>query len=205
MKELRTIQFDPVRCRAELDEFSELLKSKSELSERNELQPFFKSRAQLTAFIGAIIPNIGPANQVAYEFSVFGDFGSDIVIGNRERSTFCAIELEDARPNSIFNRLETRSTTEWGRRLEHGFSQLVDWFYVFDDHKNSAGFARHFGYGHVQFFGLLLIGRSADLLAHDLNRLRWRSDRVSINAHRIYCKTYDELHEELISNWRWSP
>jgi hypothetical protein len=70
----------------------------------------------LCAFIGASIPNIGPADRLAYEFQIFGDFSADIVIGNFERKTFCAIELEDARPNSIFGRTEGRATPEWSPR-----------------------------------------------------------------------------------------
>ena len=118
---------------------------------------------------------------------------------------YCAIELEDARPHSIFNKLEGRATPEWGRRLEHGFGQLVDWFFAFDDHKNSAGFARHFDFGHIEFSGMLVIGRSADLSDHDRTRLRWRSERVTINTHRIYCQTYDELYDDLTGDWRMMP
>lgn len=202
MKEFLTIDFDPAQCRKELDRFQSPLASKRELSERRDLQPLFRDSPQLTAFIGTSIPDIGPANRLAYEFQIFGDYAADIVIGNFERKTFCAIELEDARPNSVFNRLEGKSTSEWGRRLEHGFGQLVDWFFLFDDHRNSAGFTRHFGYGHIEFFGVLLIGRSADISEHDYTRLRWRSGRVAVNTHRVYCRTYDELCDALNCDWR---
>jgi Domain of unknown function (DUF4263) len=86
--------------------------------------------------------------------------------------------------------------------LEHGFGQLVDWFFSFDDHKNSAAFTKHFGYGHIEFFGMLLIGRTGDLSEHDRTRLRWRSGRVTINTHKVYCRTYDELYESLQNDWR---
>jgi hypothetical protein len=202
MKELRTIQFDLARCRQEVDQLQALLASKQELSERHDLQPLFKASPQLAAFIGTSFPDIGPANRLAYEFQIFGDYAADLVIGNFERKTSCAIELEDARRNSVFNKLEGRATTEWGRRFEHGFGQLVDWFFAFDDHKNTAGFTKHFGYGHIEFFGMLLIGRSADISEHDRVRLRWRSGRVSVNTHKVYCRTYDELFDALNSDWR---
>jgi hypothetical protein len=202
MKEFTTVRFDPVQCRKELDCLQTLLASKRELSERDDLQPLFKECPQLTAFIGTSFPNIGPANRLAYEFQVFGDYSADIVIGNFERKSFCAIELEDARPNSVFNKLDGKATSEWGRRFEHGFGQLVDWFFSFDDHKNSAGFTKHFGYGHIEFFGMLLIGRSAHISDHDRTRLRWRSDRVTVNTHRVYCRTFDELYDDLNSDWR---
>jgi hypothetical protein len=158
MKEFLKIAYDRVQCRKELDQLRELLACKQELSERYDLQPLFQSCPQLAAFLGTSLPNLGPANRLAYEFPIFGDYAADIMIGNFERRTFCAIELEDARQNSIFNKLEGKAMSEWGRRLEHGFGQLIDWFFSFDDHKNSANFTKHFGYGHVDFYGMLLIG-----------------------------------------------
>jgi hypothetical protein len=47
-----------------------------------------------------------------------------------------------------------------------------------------------------------VVGRSADLTEHDHTRLRWRSDRVSVNAHKFYCRTYDELYNDLNNDWR---
>lgn len=202
MKEFGTIQFDPIQCRRELDRLQTLLDSRHELSERADLLPLFKDCPQLVAFLGTCISNLGPANRLAYEFQIYGDFSADLFIGNFDKRTYCAIELEDARPNSVFNRIEGKSTAEWGRRFEHGFSQLIDWFFSFDDHKNSAGFTKHFGYGHVSFSGMLLIGRSSDVSDHDRARLRWRSDRVSVNTHKIACFTYDELLETLNNDWR---
>ncbi len=202
MKEFNTITFDPAQCRKELDRLGALLASKQELSERHDLQPLFKESPQLAAFMGTSIPDIGLANRLAFEFQIFGDYAADIVIGNFERKTFCAIELEDALPNSIFSKPEGKATSEWGRRFEHGFGQLVDWFFSFDDHKNSAGFTKHFGYGHIEFFGMLLIGRSGDISEHERTRLRWRSGRVTVNTHKVFCRTYDELYEALNSDWR---
>lgn len=145
---------------------------------------------------------LGIPDRLAYEFDVFGDFAIDIMIGNFERKAFCAIELEDARSNSVFHRLKGKATAEWGHRVEHGFSQLVDWFYSFDGYKNTPGQAKNFGYGHIQFFGLLLVGRSAGHARHEADRLRWRSDKISINGHKVYCQTYDEIYEFLDSQWR---
>ena len=202
MKEFIPIDFDPAQSRQELDRFRSLLASKHELSERYDVQPLLQECRQLMALIGVGIPRSGPANRIAYEFPVFGDYVADIVIGDFERQCYCAIELEDARPNSIFHKLEGKATPEWGRRFEHGFGQLVDWFFSFDDHKNSAGFARHFDFGYIEFSGLLVIGRSGDLSDHDRIRLRWRSDRVTINTHRVRCQTYDELYGDLNDYWR---
>lgn len=202
MKEFLNVEVGLARCRTELDELRTLLDSKGELSERHDVQPLFRRCTQLAAFIGTMIPDIGPADRLAYEFPVFGDYTADIVIGNAARGAYCAIELEDARANSVFTKLPGRASAEWGRRLEHGFGQLVDWFFAFDDHRNTAGFAKHFGYGHVEFSGALIIGRTKDVPEHELRRLRWRSSRVTINTHKIYCRTYDELYEALNHDWR---
>jgi hypothetical protein len=144
---------------------------------------------------------MGHADRLAYEFDVFGNYTADLIIGNSEKKIFCAIELEDARPSSILHKTTGRAMKEWGRRLEHGFGQLVDWFFSFDDHKNSVDFTNHFGYGHIEFFGMLLIGRSANLSEHDRTRLRWRADRVTVNSHKIYCWTYDDLLTVLRRQW----
>jgi hypothetical protein len=203
MKTLAPFVFDSAECRAELDKFKAILDSKSSLSERADLLPLFRECTHLTALLGALFPGIGPADRVAYEFSVFGDFASDIVIGNAGQQVYCAVELEDAGPDSVFHCLPGRSTTEWGKRFEHGFSQLIDWFFAWDDQKATFAFEKHFGHGPVDLFGMLLIGRSSNMSDHDRRRLRWRADRVSINTHKILCSTYDELYERLNREWNF--
>jgi hypothetical protein len=202
MKEFLTIKFDPPLFQRELTRLQALLASKVELSESDDVQPLFKACLQLAALIGTSISGVGPANRLAFEFDVFGNYTADLVIGNTDTQTFCAIEFEDARDNSVLHKTAGRAQKEWARRLEHGFGQLIDWFYSFDDHKNSTDFTKHFGFGHVNLYGMLLIGRAAHLTDYDRGRLRWRSDRVSINTHKIYCWTYDELLAALNRQWQ---
>lgn len=76
--------FDPVQCRYELSEFGHLLKSRRELSERDDILPFFRDRDHLLAFLGTCIPDIGPADRVAREFPLFGDFAIDAIVGKLE-------------------------------------------------------------------------------------------------------------------------
>jgi Domain of unknown function (DUF4263) len=71
------------------------------------------------------------------------------VLGNKNKSTFCVVEFEDGKLNSIFRKFANKSMTEWSPRFEHGFSQLVDWFCTLDDFKKTERFARDFGHGHV--------------------------------------------------------
>lgn len=63
-KEFKQITFDPIKCRAEITELNALLESKAELSERHDIQPFFKCHEQLSAFLGSYAPDIGPATDI---------------------------------------------------------------------------------------------------------------------------------------------
>jgi len=101
MKGFVNIDFNPAKCRQELKGFRRLLQSSQHLTER-EIQAFFRKRHQLSAFLGTYAPDIGPANQLGFEFPIFGDFTADIVLGNRERGEYCLIELEDGQLSSLF-------------------------------------------------------------------------------------------------------
>lgn len=194
-KDFTEVAFDSVRFKEELGRFDALLKSKTILTER-EVQEFFKASQHLTAYIGTTFGNIGVARHVAYEFEILGDYVADIVFGNREKQ-FCFVELEDGGLDSVLEKVGRKSTKEWARRFEHGFSQIVDWFCHLDDFKKTDRFHRNFGYGHIDFVGLLLIGRNAGLSTDDLRRLRWRTHNVIVNSHPVICMTYDDLYKEL--------
>ncbi len=62
----------------------------------------------------------------ASEFDIFGDHVADLAVGDTTRHQYCLIEFEDACESSIF-RKASKATPEWAPRLEHGFSQLLDW------------------------------------------------------------------------------
>jgi hypothetical protein len=196
MKELANVTFNPLRCQRELNAFGRLLRRPS-LSERRDILPFFRKRRQLSAFIGTFIPDIGPAPLLAHEFPFFGDFSADLVLGSRESKRFCVIEFEDGRPSSIFRKVGKKATTEWSPRFEHGFSQLVDWFYSLDDNKKTNGFKKRFGHNHIKFFGMVIVGRNAGVSDHDRTRLGWRVEKVSVDSHPIECLTFDDLYAYL--------
>lgn len=202
MKEFIEQIFDAGRCKREIDELGVFLNSKSELSERSEILPFFNTRRQLAAFLGTYAPVVGTANRIAYEFPIFGDFIADLVIGNKDREAYCLVELEDAGRDSLFTTVRGKSTKEWGRRFEHGFSQLVDWFHALDGLKSTPKFAQLFGHEHVRFEGILVIGRDAGLSESDCHRLTWRTEKVLVDSHNVHCLTFDGLHREL--SWRIS-
>ncbi|SIO66670.1 protein of unknown function [Singulisphaera sp. GP187] len=194
---LESITFDHALFEAELSALATLLALKVDLSEMDDIQPLFKASRHLSAFLGTFAPDIGPATELAYEFPFFGDYRADLLVGSKSAAHFCVVEFEDGRPDSIFKKQPNRPNPEWSARFEHGFSQLTDWFFNLDDYKKSHGFTKTFGYGHVSFTGLLVIGRSASLDDMKRTRLRWRSNKVIIDSNAINCVTFDDVHEIL--------
>jgi hypothetical protein len=196
-KTLETIDFDPSQFEKELEAFGDLLRSKQDLSEQGDIQPFFKKSKHLSAYMGTYGFDIGVATDLAFEYLFFGDFRADMLLGNKEAREFCVVEFEDGGQDSIFKKKRGKANPEWSPRFDHGFSQMVDWFYNLDDFKRTEGFAKTFGYGQIKFIGLLIIGRSASLDETQRNRLKWRTEKVLIDSHQIYCITFDELYEVL--------
>jgi hypothetical protein len=101
-----------------------------------------------------------------------GDYSADLILGSKDKSTFCVVEFEDGKPSSVFRKSRKRTTTDWSPRFAHGFSQLVDWFCTLDDFKKTDRFAADFGHGHIRFIALLILGRNAGVSGHERKRLR---------------------------------
>jgi hypothetical protein len=196
-KAFQQVAYEPKKLRTQIDQFGRLLRSKAALSERADVQPFFKRRPHLAAFIGAYMKDTGPATDFAFEYPFYGDFAADLVVGDRAERRFCLVEFEDGRKDSIFRTPRGKSTREWSPRFEHGFSQIVDWFTLVADVSNTARFQRDFGHPHVRFSALLVIGRDAGLSAHDRYRLDWRTDKVRVDSHTVECVTFDRLHAHM--------
>lgn len=193
---LEPIDFDPGKFQRELDEFDALLRQHAELSEQSKIQPFFKARKHLTAYVGTFAPNVAVATEICFEYDFWGHRKADIVLGNKARREFCVVEFENGSDDCLFKK-DGKKHSEWSPRFEHGFSQLVDWFCHIEDFKNTDDFKTTFGSGHVAFTGLLIMGRSAGLDDARRSRLRWRTDTVSIGRHKLNCLTFDDLHDLL--------
>lgn len=202
---LEPVVFDPVLLRAELSAFGSLLASKPDLSEAADIRPLFTSCKQLSAFLGMYDAGIGPATELAFEFPFFGDYRADLLVGRKSAGHFCVVEFEDGGTDSVFKKQPSRANPEWAGRFEHGFSQLIDWFFNLDDYKKTHGFAKTFGHGHVSFTGLLVVGRSAGLDDMKRARLRWRSDKVRVDSHTVICVTFDDLHALLLERCALYP
>ncbi len=120
-QKFKSIKLDPKKCRIQIDEFGAMLEAKAELSEQKDIQPFFKARPQISAFIGSYMRNMGPATQYCFEYKFFGDYAADLVLGDKAYRQFCVIEFEDGRLHSIFKPSQNNNTMVWAERFEHGF------------------------------------------------------------------------------------
>jgi hypothetical protein len=138
MKTLEGINLDITQCKTDLVELKKLLDGKSALSERNDILPFFRAHKHLAALNGSYNAKINRFDRIASEFSLFGDYACDLVIGDSVSRHFCFVEFEDASPTSVFTTKKGKSTPEWSPRFDHGFSQIIDWFLVLDDQKRTG-------------------------------------------------------------------
>lgn len=197
MKKFYTLIPNQEECQKELDEFRNLLRDpQKELSEAKDLLPLFKRSKQLTSLLGSFHPGISVADMISHEFDL-DDYFCDFVVGDKNRGAFCFVEFEDATKKSVFVERE-RSVPEWSPRFEHGFSQLVDWaFKLHDMEKSVETFEAKFGTRITDFMSLLVIGRDSFLEQREVNRLKWRCDKVVVNSQKIRCITFDQLLHEM--------
>ncbi|MBN1804604.1 MAG: DUF4263 domain-containing protein [Sedimentisphaerales bacterium] len=197
MKVFSSISFSPYICAKELEEFKDLLASKSELSEQKEILPFFRNHRHLSAFVASNIPSINQYDKVAFEYDLFGDFACDLVIGDSRSKKYLLVEFEDAKKNSLFKKKKGKVTPEWSPRLEHGFSQVLDWFWKLSDQSITEDFEHRFGSRNAKFHGLVVIGRSQHLNKREKSRLSWRQDHLLCDSKYIEVITFDDLAEDL--------
>jgi Domain of unknown function (DUF4263) len=196
MKPLESFALSIKDCLVELAEFEQLLASKLELKEKNDILPFFNTHRHLAAYVASYAPTIANFDRLALECSLFGDFRADMIVGDSVRKSYCLIEFEDATKDSIF-KSKGRTTSEWSPRFEHGFGQIVDWFWKIDSLRDSPQARTIFGADTFSFMGMLVIGRDAFLSPEEVIRLEWRINKVTINSNKIVCLTFDQLAKGL--------
>lgn len=185
------------KCVKELAEFEVLLASKAELKERDEILPFFKKNLNLAAFLGTYIPDIANPDRVANEYDIFGDFACDLAVGDSKSQTFLLVEFEDAKAESLFVKNGAKATPEWAPRLEHGFSQVLDWFWKLSDMEKSDDYENRFGARHVAIHGLVVVGREQTLMPREKARLKWRQDHTIVHSKKVSVITFDQLARDL--------
>ena len=82
-------------------------------------------------------------------------------------------------------------------RFEHGFSQIIDWFWKIDDVKNTSQFRSIFGSENIEYQGILVIGRDEFLSELEKARLKWYLNRVVVDSRKVICKTFDQLARDI--------
>jgi hypothetical protein len=92
-KELSKFQFSLDQCERELAEFGALLDSKDELSEKNDLLPFFGARPHLAAFAASWNLDIEEIDLFAFELDLFGNFRCDWAAGHAQRGEFAVLKM----------------------------------------------------------------------------------------------------------------
>jgi hypothetical protein len=193
---LEPLNFDPNECRRQVEELRDLLTAKKVLREKNDILPFFRARKHLSAYLGSY--DLNWYDRIAHEFRIEESFICDLIVGDSKERRYTFVEFEDATPTSIFVKREGKHTPEWSRRFEHGFSQLVDWFYKLDDIRHTTGFHTVFGTEPIDYTGLLVVGRHKSLDLRERRRLEWRTRYVQIQSQRVRCITFDQLCDDLL-------
>jgi hypothetical protein len=199
MKRLEPFKLDRAAVRNELAAFEKVLGPDTrELSEQRDILPFFKQNSNLASLLSFGKSHLVTPDVLKTEFSLVGDHACDLAIGEKRagKGLFCFVEFENAEAGSIF-RQGTKGTPDWSPRLEHGFSQLVDWFYTLADQSQTRLFRDLFDTDLADYCGVLVIGRDGFLTEPMHARLRWRSQNTLIGGKPISIITFDQLLREL--------
>jgi hypothetical protein len=189
--------FDPAAARVQLSELRQFLAAHPELSERGELLPFVRARPHLTALFGIYNPNQSRYDLLAREYPLFGEFRCDFAVGDSAAKSYAFVELEDARAASIFIKKKGKFAPEWSPRFEHGYSQVVDWFYKLQTMTDTPDMEARLGKRAVIYTGVVVVGRDQHLSAGERLRLDWRREHVVVNSKKVVCVTYDQLCDDL--------
>ena len=132
MKKLFETKIIKKNLKEEIQAFKLLLKKES-LDERKDILPFFRANINLSLMIGSLHSNASILNNYAFEFDIIGDYKADLVVGDNVTNSYCFIEFEDARKNSIFAQVGKKANLDWASRYNKGNSQIIDWLWrIFD-------------------------------------------------------------------------
>jgi hypothetical protein len=194
MKHFDVLVFDQKTYERELADFEQLLNDSTTLNEQADILPFFRARRHLCAQITSIVFNFNfnQVDRIAFEYDLFGDFVSDLVVGSTQTNDYCFIEFENASVDSIFTKKKGRYESYYSCRFEQGYSQIADWFYQLNDVSESQ-ITKRFNTPKINFYGVLIIGRSSFLSETEQKRLTWRRRNFVVNSQHILIYTFDQL------------
>jgi|JI10StandDraft_1071094.scaffolds.fasta_scaffold276127_1 hypothetical protein len=192
MKKLFETKIIKKNLKEEIQAFKLLLKKES-LDERKDILPFFRANINLSLMIGSLHSNASILNNYAFEFDIIGDYKADLVVGDNVTNSYCFIEFEDARKNSIFAQVGKKANLDWASRYNKGNSQIIDWLWRLDKLRYSGIIKDKFGCDEINCLGILIIGRDHFLNKADKARFEWRSNKSIVNSAKVLCLTYDDL------------
>lgn len=195
MKEFTPITFNFKQYRQELEEYRVHLAQHKELNEQRDVLDFFSKRPQLTTQIASLHLQV-EVDAYAFEYDIFGDFRCDLVVGSKKYGQWVFVEFEEAKENSIFKikkNTKDKYQNDYSSKFEHGYSQIIDWFYKLDDQSATNSFEQRFSTRNITYNGMLIIGRDQYLNDAQKKRLRWREEHTLVHSKHIGCITYDGL------------
>ena len=102
--------------------------------------------------------------------------------------------------NSVF-KAGTRQYRHWSPRIEHGFSQIIDWAWVRSDHPNDSVLVAGFGGRIVTSAYAVVCGRKMSL-RDDTEEKRFAHRRASlkVEGQPALVLTYDEMLRHMEDN-----
>ena len=191
--------FDANAAQRELAEFKSLLDANQVLKEREHVLKSFDKWPNLCLLIGEYHPRIREADLIKREFEIANYFRADLAVRQDSNSDVCLVEFEPAGENDIFKLSDPKRIPPWSNAMEKGFSQIVDWAWAIDNHRDQAEFKDAFGAKRPKVTAVLVVGRDASLSDHvSQDRWEWRSEWAKFpNISAIFLQTYDELYRAL--------
>lgn len=197
MKNLQNHLFNPNKCRAEWTAYSNMLAKNSILSEQKDILPFFKKSKDLSLLICSYFPQIKTPDVIAHEYELDGDFVADLIVGDSKLCRYLLVEFENGATDSVFKRKGKKATPDWASRFEGAHSQLIDWLWKLEDKRSTSDFHSTFGSRRATFQGLIVIGKDMNLSPQEMDRLKWRMERTTIDSNKVSTVSFDELKVDL--------
>lgn len=191
MSAFQSIQFNLSDADVQLTTFKTWLATQKFVGETSIVTEI-KTRPHMACLLASTLGLEAP-DMIRFELSLKGMFRTDLVLGNNGARKFGLIEFEDAMENSIFKKT-TGQYRSWAPRIEHGFSQIVDWAWVRQDHPHDTVLVNGFGGAITTSSYAVICGRDTSL-ADDVERKRFahRRSSLKVEGHPALVLTYDEM------------
>ena len=168
------------------------IKERRELEEKEHLQTFFNNHPIVLCTLAHLVEMSElDVDEMQFEFDLWGNFRCDIGFGNSTTNTYCLIELEDAKKDSIFAKKPVRHP-KFSDRINRGQSQIEDWIWKIDSLKNNSNEIKElFDSDHPTITYLLIIGRNHFIERHSLKeRFKFKKE---MHSKIMKYLTYDEV------------